>query len=79
MSYHWHDDELGWCSCDEPREETIMNDIVVIEEGSPAFDELLKVISSTETYKISIENRKDGVAIKRNEAMWSPTLSTKYG
>lgn len=22
MSYHWHDDEVGWCSCDEVTDET---------------------------------------------------------
>lgn len=48
--------------------------VIVIESGSEAFKELLDAFAQPDTYKISLEVRTGGIAIKRNEAMWSPTL-----
>lgn len=48
--------------------------IIVIEPGSPAYGELAEGID--EGKKISIDRRRDGVAIKIGEGMWSPTLLT---
>jgi len=48
----------------------------VIEEGSEAFEYLRAAMADPRTYKISLDVRRDGVAIKQNEAMWSPTLET---
>ena len=50
-----------------------------IEVGSEAYAELLRATESGGTYKVSFDFRKYGtaVAIKRNEGMWSPSLSTR--
>jgi hypothetical protein len=42
-------------------------DPVVIKEGSEAFDYLRRVVALPEIYKISLDLRGDGVAIKANE------------
>lgn len=46
----------------------------VIEKGSPIFEALKIVLTADDTYKVSFEERRDGVAIKRNESVWTPTL-----
>jgi hypothetical protein len=48
--------------------------ILVIERGSEAFESLRDAVTSSDTRKISLELRRDGLAFKRNEYMWSPTL-----
>lgn len=46
----------------------------VIQRGSEAWDELKEIFSDSTSYKVSIEIRAGGVAIKQNEYMWGPTL-----
>lgn len=46
----------------------------VIEKGSPAFEALRILMADDATTKVSFEERSDGVALKRNEACWTPTL-----
>jgi hypothetical protein len=50
--------------------------VLIIEGGSEAFMELQAIFAdgSPAPYKISINERRGGVAIKVNEAMWTPTL-----
>lgn len=45
-----------------------------IHRGSEAFAAIAAAMASEDTYRLSIEERRDGVAIKRNEGTWSPTL-----
>lgn len=52
-------------------------DPVVIEEGSEAFEYLRRVMTLPEIYKISLDLRGDGVAIKANEYAWTPTMDIK--
>lgn len=49
--------------------------MMIIEKGSAAFTELQRCTNDA-NYKVSIEERADGVAIKRDESTWSPTLRT---
>lgn len=44
---------------------------------SEAGQYLRSCLENPSTYKVSVEPRKDGVAIKRNEGMWTPTLSVE--
>jgi hypothetical protein len=46
-----------------------------IEANSEAGRHLAAVLADPHTYKVSIEPRTNGVAIKQNEHMWSPTLA----
>jgi hypothetical protein len=46
----------------------------VIEINSQAAKELTRVLKDIDTYKVSVDVRADGVAIKRNEGMWTATL-----
>lgn len=48
--------------------------ILVIERDSEAFIELAEALAFPTTYKVSLDVRRDGIAIKINEQMWTPTL-----
>ena len=51
-------------------------DKIVIEEGSEAFEYLQAAFAGTKAYKISLDARRDGVAIKVNEYAWTHTMET---
>jgi hypothetical protein len=51
-------------------------DPVVIEDGSEAFEYLRAVMTDPRTYKVSLDVRSDGVAVKQNEYMWTATMET---
>ena len=51
--------------------------ILDMEAGSPAYEHLLRVMDDANTYKVSIDVRADGIAIKCNERMWTPTMKIK--
>lgn len=56
-----------------------MNRILVISRDSEAGIELARALADPDTYKVSIDERSGNrVAIKVNEQMWSPALSTEY-
>lgn len=48
--------------------------VLVIERGSEAWFDLVAALTSETTYKVSVNERRDGIAIKVNESMWTPTL-----
>lgn len=50
--------------------------MIEIHLSSDAFSELRLIMQSPDTYRVRIQEREDGVAIKRNEGTWSPTLAT---
>lgn len=50
----------------------------VIESASEAGDYLREALTAAGTYKVSIDVRENGVAVKVNESMWTATMSTKY-
>jgi hypothetical protein len=49
--------------------------MLTIHADSDAFIHLATVLRGETTRKVSIEVRSDGIAIKQNESMWSPTLN----
>lgn len=49
---------------------------IVIERGSPAWIELFAAMYHPGIDKVSLDARGDGIAVKANEYMWSPTLRT---
>lgn len=51
--------------------------MITIPLNSEAGDELRHILNNADTYKVSVDIRNNGVALKRNEGMWTPTLSTK--
>lgn len=53
-------------------------DIIEIDEYSEAFEHLVNIFAMEDTYKVRIIPRFGGIAIKRNEGMWSPTLSVEF-
>lgn len=46
----------------------------VIEQGSEAFQYLRAVMADPRMYRISLEIRPDGIAVKENEFTWTPTM-----
>lgn len=53
------------------------NQPLVVDRGSEAFAEFDRIFHDPTTYKISVDLRAGGIAIKQNERMWSPTLSVE--
>lgn len=51
-----------------------MWDTIILQPGSPAFLAVTQAVQ--EERKLSISPRRDGVAIKVGESIWSPSLST---
>lgn len=49
--------------------------MIEIERNSPAGNCLADAFADPDTYRVRIDVRADGVAVKRNEGMWSATLS----
>lgn len=49
--------------------------MIEIERNSPAGNCLADVLANPDTNMVRIDVRPDGVAVKRNEGMWSATLS----
>lgn len=50
--------------------------MVTLEAGSVAYAFLQLLLGQEDTHTIRLEERRNGVAIKRNEGVWSPTLAT---
>lgn len=50
--------------------------VVEISRNSEAGRELARILSDVDTYKMSVDVRANGVALKQNERMWTATLST---
>lgn len=48
--------------------------ITEIHEGSEAFRALQKAFADPNTYRVNVEVRPEGMAVKVNGGMWSPTL-----
>lgn len=53
-----------------------MNEVIVIQAGSRAFTELAEAFADSDTYRVSLSLREDGLAIKVNEFMWGVGLPT---
>lgn len=51
--------------------------MITIPINSEAGTYLARAVSHPGTHKVSFDIRENGVAIKRNEGMWTPTLSIK--
>lgn len=51
--------------------------MIELEMGSIAYGALWLALDMPDTYLVRIDARHDGVAIKRNEGTWSPTLPCK--
>jgi hypothetical protein len=51
-----------------------MFDTIIMQPGSPAFLAVKQAVEAGR--KVSISPRRDGVAVKAGESIWSPTLST---
>lgn len=51
-----------------------MFDTIILQPGSPAFLAVTQAVEQKR--KLSISPRRDGVAVKVGESIWSPTLST---
>lgn len=49
--------------------------MITIPMNSEAGEALRQMCDTPSTYKVSLDVRANGVALKRNEAMWTPTLS----
>jgi len=48
-----------------------------IDKRSDAGIVLADILAAPDTYCVRIDERENGVALKRNEGMWTPTLSTE--
>lgn len=51
--------------------------MITIPMNSEAGAALRQMCDMRSTYKVSVEIRAEGVALKRNENVWTATLSTK--
>lgn len=49
--------------------------MIELKIGSDAYGELWRMLDTTGAYIVRIEERKDGVALKLNEGVWTPTLA----
>jgi len=49
----------------------------IVYKGSEAFEYLRSALAHPGTYKVSVDIRSDGMAVKVNESMWTPTMDTK--
>jgi hypothetical protein len=68
---------MGRHSDDDPNEDIEQERIVVIDVGSEAWAELIDAVGDPYVHKVSIHVRGETrLAMKKNEQMWSPTLST---
>ena len=51
--------------------------VFVIEDGSPAMEYLRRVLAEEDTRKITLQIRRDGLAVKVNEWAWTHTLEVE--
>lgn len=52
--------------------------IIVIESATEAYEYLRAAFANQDTRKVSINARKDGVAVKVNEDMWTHTMRSTW-
>lgn len=51
-----------------------MADVLSIEAGSDAFEQLRRILDDRGTVRVQLELRGGGIAVKQNTGSWSPTL-----
>lgn len=48
--------------------------MIEIYKDSEAYRYLKAIMAADDTYMVRVDDRASGVALKRNEGMWTPTL-----
>ena len=49
----------------------------IIDSDSPAATYLREAFAAESTYKVSIDCRTNGIAVKVNESVWTPTMASE--